>query len=202
MRLVVISGFLGSGKTTAMLSFVREAMLAGGKVAVIVNEIGEIGVDNVILKQAGANVWELLGGCICCTLAGSLGATLAMLAADHAPDIVFMEPSGASQPSSIRTALGRHGVAALVQETRWLAIIDPLRLEELVAVLEPLMESQIRNADAAIISKIDSASSTQLAASLAWISGLRPDLPCFLADMKNAATRPVLHDIFPCLSRP
>jgi G3E family GTPase len=199
MHLVVISGFLGSGKTTAMLSFARDLAGAGVKTALIVNEIGEIGVDDVVLKQAGANVWELLSGCICCTLAGQLGTTLAMLAADYAPGIVLLEPSGASHPNAIRTAL-RHAREVSVKGISWLAMIDPLRLEELVAVLEPLMESQIHAADAAIITKREAATSEQLTFAREWISGLRPELPCFAADMKTDAPRLSLKEIFPCLS--
>lgn len=199
MQLLVISGFLGSGKTTAMLSFAQELTAAGSRIALIVNEIGEIGIDNLVLKQAGANVWELLGGCICCTLAGNLATTLAMLAQEYAPDVVFLEPSGASHPDAIRTAL-RQGKNLPLERVSWLAVVDPLRLEELVAVLEPLMESQIHAADAAIISNWDAATSQQLNAARDWIVGLRPDLPCFLAELKDDASRPSLKAIFPCLS--
>jgi G3E family GTPase len=201
MQLVVISGFLGSGKTTAMLSFARDFASSGVKTALIVNEIGEIGIDNVVLEQAGSDVWELLGGCICCTLAGQLGTTLARLAADYRPEIVFLEPSGASHPDAITAALG-HTRDVAVERVSWLTVIDPLRLEELVAVLEPLMESQIRAADAVIITKRDAASSQQLTAAKEWIAGMRAGLPCFSADMKNDASRPSLEEIFPCLSRP
>jgi G3E family GTPase len=197
MQLIVISGFLGSGKTTAMLSFARELAAKGRKVAIIVNEIGAIGIDNVLLKQIGANVWEILGGCICCTLAGELGSTLTRLAADFAPEVVLLEPSGASHPRTIESVLRYvQGVSAM----RWLAIIDPLRLEELVTVLEPLLESQVKAADAAIITKSDEATLEQLDAARNWALGLRPGLPCFIADMKNPAKSLSLKEALPCLN--
>jgi len=198
MRLVVISGFLGSGKTTAMLCFARELTQAKRKVALIVNEIGEIGIDNVVLQQAGANVWELLGGCICCTLAGTLSTTLEMLATEYNPDIVLMEPSGASLPDAVKSGL-RHVKQAPI-EVSWLTLVDPLRLEELVAVLEPLMEAHLRAADAAIITKAAVATSEQLAAARSWVAGLRPDVPCFCADLASHEPQLPLRAILPCLS--
>lgn len=198
MQLVVISGFLGSGKTTAMLRFARELTQAQRKVALIVNEIGEIGIDNVVLKEAGANVWELLGGCICCTLAGSLATTLDLLANDYNPDIVLMEPSGASLPDAVKSGL-RHVQTGAIPVS-WITLVDPLRLEELVAVLEPLMESHVRAADAVVITKAAVATSERLAAARAWVASLRPDLPCFCADMANPDSPLSLKVILPCLS--
>jgi G3E family GTPase len=196
--LVVISGFLGTGKTTAMLSFAAELRRAGRKTALIVNEIGEIGIDNVILRQSGASVWELLGGCICCTLAGSLAATLERLAAEYHPDIVLMEPSGAAHPDAVKAGL--QFVKGGPVELKWLALVDPLRLEELVAVLEPLMTSHAQAADAVLITKAALATAEQIAAAERWIAGLRSGVPCFCADMAGDAPRPALRTIFPCLS--
>ncbi len=199
MQLIVISGFLGSGKTTALLRFARELAADGRKVAIIVNEIGAVGIDNILLKQIGANVWEILGGCICCTLAGELGITLSRLAADFAPEIVLLEPSGASHPDTIKSVL-RYVPGASVSATKWLAVIDPLRLEELVHVLEPLMKSQVEAADAVIITKLDVATVQQLDAAKNWALGLRPGLACFVADMKNADRAVSLKEALPCLN--
>ena len=198
MRLVVIAGFLGSGKTTAMLAFAGELSRAGRRVALIVNEIGEIGVDDVVLRQAGANVWELLGGCVCCTLAGSLANTLEQLASEYHPDMVLMEPSGASHPSAVKSGL-RYLKNAQV-EVSWLTLVDPLRLEELVAVLEPLMESHVKAADAVLITKAAVATNEQMAAARAWVSGLCPGVPTFCADMASAESRLSLKAVLPCVS--
>lgn len=198
MRLIVISGFLGTGKTTAMLSFARELTQAGRKVALIVNEIGEIGIDNVVLQQAGANVWELLGGCICCTLAGSLATTLETMAAQYHPEIVLMEPSGASHPDAVKSGL-RHVKQGAI-ELSWVTLVDPLRLEELVAVLEPLMESHVKAADAVIITKAAAATKAQLEAAGRWVAGLRPDAPCFCTDFTGAEPQLSLPSVLLCLN--
>lgn len=199
MRLIVLTGFLGSGKTTALLSLARELQAGGSRVAMVVNEIGDIGIDDRLLERLGGNVWELLGGCICCTLAGRLGETLAEVARTHAPDVVLIEPSGASHPETIDGALaGSHG--PVVEAIARLAIVDPLRLTELVAVLEPLLEAHVRHANAVLITKADLASAAEIEAARNWVQSLRADLPCFAADLKTGAGRPPVSELLPCLN--
>jgi uroporphyrinogen-III decarboxylase len=81
MRLLLFTGFLGSGKTTLVIRLARFAVEHGQKVAILVNEIGEVGIDNQLMRRLDLNVWELLGGCICCTLSADLVSTLQELPA-------------------------------------------------------------------------------------------------------------------------
>lgn len=76
MELIIISGFLGSGKTTLLLGMARSLVEASIRVAIIENEVGEIGIDGQYLRQEGLEVQELFGGCICCTLSAGLVPTL------------------------------------------------------------------------------------------------------------------------------
>ncbi len=196
MQMIVLTGFLGSGKTTALLCFARELAASGSRVAIIVNEIGDVGIDNLLLKQLGTDVWELLGGCICCTLTGQLAETLSRISTDYAPDYVFLEPSGASNPTAIPSAL-QYNKAFRYLRITWIAIVDPLRLEELVEVLEPLMESHILVADAALITKQDLATPGQMEAARKWIATLRPGICCIAVDMKSG-TLVSLRGLLPC----
>lgn len=160
MHLLTAAGFLGSGKTTLLLRLGRHAASAGARVAFVVNEIGEIGVDDQLMRQLGMNVWELASGCICCSLAGELGPTLRMLEREFRPDAVFLEPSGAADPRGLSALLSGCGVA--FESVRKVAVLDPLRIEALFAVLEPLITAQVAGADVVYISKIDSASAGEL----------------------------------------
>lgn len=161
MHLIVITGFLGSGKTTLIVKLAKAAMKKGLKVAVVVNEIGEIGIDDQFMKKLGLNVWEILGGCICCTLAGDLVQTLQTLQADYSPDLVVVEPSGAADPRNILGALSVNRSESL-ESRRQIALLDPLRLDMLMTVLEPLMTSTIKQADLILINKADLASAEQV----------------------------------------
>ncbi len=152
----MFSGFLGSGKTTLSLKVVQHALDKGYKVAILVNEIGEVGIDNQLMRQLDMNVWELLNGCICCTLSADLVTTLQQLDSEYSPDLVIIEPSGAADPKSILSALPYYKGTPF-ESFKTISVLDALRAEVLVEVLTPLITSQIRHADLVLINKCDQA---------------------------------------------
>jgi len=161
MNLLLFSGFLGSGKTSLVLRVVQYALEKNIKVAILVNEIGEVGIDNQLMRQLDMNVWEILGGCICCTLSADLVSTLEQLDRDYAPELVIVEPSGAADPKSIWMALPYYrGKPFESQNT--VSVVDPLRLDMLMEVMTPLITSQIQHANHIVISKCDLATDEQI----------------------------------------
>lgn len=173
MRLVLIAGFLGSGKTTFTINLARTAMARKKRVAILVNEIGEIGIDNQLMRQLDLNVWELLGGCICCTLSADLVTSLVKLETDYHPDIVMMEPSGAAEPGNILSALPYYQGQGL-ESVQSVVIVDPLRLSILYQVLMPLITAQVQHADMLVINKADVASGEEIAETQRIVSELNP----------------------------
>ena len=107
MNIIIVTGFLGSGKTTFLTKLATRATKKGLKVGILVNEIGEIGLDDQFMRRLGLNVWEVLGGCICCTLTADLISTLDTLKNDYDADIVLVEPSGAADPRAVISTLVR-----------------------------------------------------------------------------------------------
>lgn len=162
MHLLLFTGFLGSGKTSFVVPLAKAVTEAKRRVAIIVNEIGEIGIDNQLMRQLDLNVWELLNGCICCTLSGDLVSTLQKLDADYSPDLVIVESSGAANPGNVLSALPYYRGKPL-QSVNIVSILDPLRLQMLIEVMTPLITSQIRHADLVIVNKIDLASPDEVA---------------------------------------
>jgi G3E family GTPase len=154
MNLLLFSGFLGSGKTCLIIPLSKIIVQLGHRVAIIVNEIGQIGIDNQLMRQLDLNVWELVSGCICCTLSSDLVETLQKLDSDYRPDIVIVEASGAADPNNILDAL-RYYRGRPLSSVRTVSVVDPLRLPILIDVMTPLITSQIRKADLIIISKTD-----------------------------------------------
>jgi G3E family GTPase len=154
MHLLLFAGFLGSGKTTLVIPLSKAVVQSGYRVAIIVNEIGEIGIDNQLMRQLDLNVWELVAGCICCTLSGDLVTTLQNLDSDYVPDLVIVEASGAANPQSVLRALPYYRGRSL-SSVRIVSVVDPLRLAMLMEVLTPLVTSQIQHADVIVISKTD-----------------------------------------------
>ncbi len=162
MRLLLFSGFLGSGKTTLVIRLAQFAVEKGQKVAILVNEIGEVGIDNQLMRRLDLNVWELLNGCICCTLSADLVSTLQQLDKDYAPDLVIVEPSGAADPRSILSALPYYRGRPL-ETIGTVSVVDPQRVEVLMAVMTPLITSQIHHANVVVISKCDLAQAQEVA---------------------------------------
>jgi G3E family GTPase len=100
----VITGFLGSGKTTLIINSVREH-LSDKRVAVIVNEFGDVGLDGKILRNVYSEVMEISEGCICCKLSQEFESAVSELIRDYAPEVIIVETSGTSEPFPIMFSL-------------------------------------------------------------------------------------------------
>ncbi len=196
MHLLLVTGFLGSGKTTLILSLARAAHESGRRAAIIVNEIGEIGIDNQLMRQLNLDVWELFNGCICCTLTADLVTTLQKLDADYAPDLVIVEPSGAADPRNLLNALPYYRGRPL-DGIRWITVLDPLRLPMLLEVLEPLITAGIRQADVLLVSKTDLASSEEVAAAEAAAREINPAAPLFTVALASGLDAALAAELLP-----
>jgi len=106
----VLTGFLGVGKTTMLTNSVK-ANFGDKKIAIIVNEFGDIGVDSQILKNVHSEVLEISEGCICCQLAEEFEAGVIEIIEKYQPEIIFVETSGASEPFPIFLSLQNLGIS-------------------------------------------------------------------------------------------
>ena len=196
----IVTGFLGAGKTTLVRHVLENA--DGRRLAVIVNEFGDVGIDGEILKSCGMescpedSIVELANGCICCTVADDFApAITALLAREPKPDHIVVETSGLALPKplikafdwpDLRTRLTVDGVvavvdAAAVAEGRFAD--DPARIAEQRAAdpsldhdnpLEEVYEDQLMSADLVVLNKIDLVDKGQLEALKAQIAGAVP----------------------------
>ena len=174
MDVLIVAGFLGSGKTTLILSLARHAVRKQGrKVAIIENEIGQVGIDDKFLRKAGLPVRELYSGCICCQLVGSLVTTLKALHKNYAPDLVIIEPTGVAEPGNVRQALPGFRDEPL-NWVRAVVVVDPTRLEALLEIMTPLITSQIQAADWIAVNKIDESSGEEMDLAYRTIGDLNP----------------------------
>lgn len=154
MRIAIIGGFLGSGKTTTILNIGKYLSEQGKKVAIIVNEIGEIGLDGDTLSLAGISTKELTSGCICCTLKISIRVTLMDLAEEYGPDVVLIEPTGLAFPKQIRDDISSLEISPL-SFAPVVTIVDPSRFELGQQEIPRFMETQILEAEVLCINKTD-----------------------------------------------
>ncbi|MBR4359106.1 MAG: GTP-binding protein [Clostridia bacterium] len=104
VKVNIISGFLGAGKTT-LIKKLLGGKIAREKVILLENEYGEIGIDGSFMKDSGITVTELNSGCICCTLAGDFQKSMDELIETYHPDRILVEPTGVGKLSEIIAAV-------------------------------------------------------------------------------------------------
>ena len=104
VKVNIISGFLGAGKTT-LIKKLLGGSIAKEKVILLENEYGEIGIDGSFMKDSGITVTELNSGCICCTLAGDFQKSIDELIETYHPDRILVEPTGVGKLSEIIAAV-------------------------------------------------------------------------------------------------
>jgi G3E family GTPase len=172
VNILCIAGFLGSGKTTILLEVARALAKDGARLAVIENEIGEVGVDGGYVREQGLPVQELFGGCICCTLQVGLVETLLKVGDAYTPDWVLIEPTGLASPDDI-LGLVVDNVPDL-DMVRVLTIVDAPRWPMLLEVVEPLIVSQLVSADVVAVNKVDGVDEQELAEVLEAVRALAP----------------------------
>ncbi|MEW5920879.1 MAG: GTP-binding protein [Bacillota bacterium] len=150
----VVLGFLGSGKTTFILN-IMDMLLPREKLAVIVNEFGDIGIDGAVIGQKDTQVVELPSGCICCTLSRDLAGQVEMLAKNYAPQRLLIEPSGVATVRSLLQVLGSLRLERYLQELRIICIIDAVNFFSFYKQNRSYVESQMEAAGLIVINKSD-----------------------------------------------
>ncbi len=181
MRLLLVTGFLGSGKTTLILTLARRATEAGLRVAVVVNEVGEVGIDGSVLRMGDLEVTEITAGCICCQIGVDLVRTLRGLADGFRPHLVIVEASGIATPGGVLDTLRSYPVESVTQIVT-LTVVDATRFAALHDVLTPLIESQIAGADVLVVTKRDQADAAEIEAAVNTAGGLAPTVPVHVVD--------------------
>jgi len=135
------------------LLLARRLAAGSQKIAIIENEVGEVGIDGQYLRQEGLEVQEMFGGCVCCTLAVDLVTTLKKLDRLVQPETVILEATGIARPGDIVPTVRQY--ASMVDEIQVLVLVDAPRYEMLLEVMNPLVMAQIGAADIVAVNKID-----------------------------------------------
>lgn len=150
MKTTVVCGLLGSGKTTFIRSYVRDA---SGKTVVLVNDFGAAGIDGEVFSADGIRSIELPSGCVCCTLKVDLISTVRKIMQEFSPDHLVIEPSGVASPSGVLEAMegvgiDRTDVIGIVDATEFMGLYD-------AGMYGRFFEDQIMLADLVLVNKTD-----------------------------------------------
>lgn len=169
---LVVGGFLGSGKTTLVRHLLAEAQREGVRMAVVSNEFGALGIDAALLA-GGEQMVELAGGCVCCSLSNELLQTLLTLRNRVDPDRIVIEASGLALPFDTQLHLYRPQVRDWVGDEACLVVVDAERAGE----TDPLFEEQLQSADLVVLNKLDLVDEAGAAAARARVAELAVDAP-------------------------
>jgi len=177
---LVISGFLGSGKTTLVRHLLAEAQHSGVRVAVVSNEFGELGIDQAVLGRKGESYVEIEGGCVCCRLSDELVETLQMLRERVDPDRVIVETSGVALPFDVQLNLWREPVSDWVGDDVAVVVVNA---EQVAAGrdLDATFEHQVSSADLLLLNQIDLVSEQELPRIEATLREIEPEAPMIRA---------------------
>ncbi|MDG1465497.1 MAG: GTP-binding protein [Acidimicrobiales bacterium] len=185
--MVVLGGWLGAGKTTLVNRLLRAT--DGERIAVVVNDIGEVNLDVELIAARDGDTVELTNGCICCSIGDSLAVTLRDLvlagqSSDRQLDRLVVEASGVAEPDRVAA----YGDRRRIRPDGIVVAVDATDVVTRAAdsVCGPLVLRQVRAADLLVVTKADLVSDGGIGA-MAWCNELAPDVPVVIADSPEGA---------------
>ena len=173
VKIDIISGFLGAGKTTFIKKLLKEA-IAGEKVVLIENEFGEIGIDGGFLKDSGIEIREMNSGCICCSLVGDFGRSLNEVLTKYTPDRVIIEPSGVGKLSDVMKAVCDVAGEIDVVLNGSVTVVDAQKCKMYMKNFGEFFNNQIESAGTIVLSRTDVADADKVAQCVEMIREKNP----------------------------
>ncbi len=169
MKVLIIGGFLGSGKTTVIGKILTGMAANNTSAALIENEIGEVGIDDVFFGGNGISVTPLFGGCVCCQISGSLLDAAGKIQDEINPDWLIVEMTGLALMNNIRDVFLKYGRGGV--SVHMISVLDISRWEILNKTVPQLIRHQLEGANVILMNKTDvSAITKEITASIKSIN--------------------------------
>ncbi len=169
MKILIIGGFLGSGKTSIILQLAKHIADKypdnPSAVSIIENEIGEVAIDNKLLGGKGLKVSTLFSGCVCCSLAGEIAVCIREIQENLDPEYVILEATGVAYPSNIKENLDAAGY-----DSKIICVADAKRWKRYIVPMGMLMSLQLEKAEIILLNKTDIASKEEISDCISSIS--------------------------------
>lgn len=166
-KIIILGGFLGSGKTTILLELAQAICKKSHKptpVALLENEVGEIDVDSVLVGSQGYALKSIFSGCICCELTGELRVAAESIINQYDPEVLIVEASGVADPLPISQTL-----ESLSDDVSICALLDASRWERIHNALYNILTLPLLYADVVLINKSDLVESSLVDEIKLWV---------------------------------
>lgn len=174
VEVYILSGFLGAGKTTLLQNILIQEKEKDRKIAVIMNELGEISVDSDAISE-DTPLKELLNGCVCCTIQGQLEVQLDNMLRENELDAIYIETTGVAHPIEVLDACLSPLFADKLNVRAIITLVDAKRWQDrniLSIQLRKLLMEQVEHADVVLLNKVDSLSEDEKASIVSEIQTL------------------------------
>lgn len=171
----LVTGFLGVGKTTAVIDLLRRKP-PGSRWAVLVNEYGDVSIDGALIEGSGPDgvtVREVGGGCVCCASAPYLPVALHFLLLDAKPERLIIETTGLGHPARLLDTL-RLNYRDRLEVRATIGLVDPADFAKPEMRDNPVFADQIQLSDVVVMNKLDAATPELVADFQRWANGLFP----------------------------
>ncbi len=169
MKILIISGFLGAGKTT----FIKELIRRTGKnIVVMENEFGSVSLDSGAVSGSGTDVLEFMEGCVCCTMKDSFVNSVLTVSSTLDPEYLVIEPTGAAELGSVLTSLRRlcYGNISLAKPV---TVVSPAGFQS--GMNSAIYRDQIRSAPVIVLSKTENSDREEIEQLCREIRGINPE---------------------------
>ena len=198
----IITGFLGTGKTTAILELLKQRP-AGERWSVFVNEYGMVSIDDVLMEGQSQDVQiqELAGGCFCCTTSAMMDTVLMQFIRRTKPDRLLIEPSGAGHPARVIDALRGERFRQALDLRATICLVDPKDYENPRVTNSEGFHDQIQMSDVVAVNWTDKRERSQIDRCLKWIEQFDPP-KLLIAETQHGHLKPEWLDLVGTVVRP
>ncbi|MDU1307941.1 MAG: GTP-binding protein [Clostridium perfringens] len=160
MKVDIISGFLGAGKTT-LIKKLLDTLVKDEKVAIVENEYGEVGIDGYLLKDRRIEVKEINSGCICCTIKGDFKQNILDIISNYRPDRIIIEPSGVANFSQVLESIKEAHIEGLRINMK-ITMVDAQNVHMYMKNFGDFYRSQLVNANTIILTRVEKLSDNEI----------------------------------------
>ena len=181
MKILVVSGFLGAGKTTFIEYLTRKL---NNDFAILENEYGEVGIDGDLLKNDYEKIWEMTEGCICCSMKSNFANSIMTISNSLDPEVLIVEPTGVGMLSAVMENIKKVEYDR-IQILEPITIVDPNCIDKYTEEFGDIFNDQIKNSRFVVISKTGDKTKEEVKKSITKIKNINPKAEVYANDYDN-----------------